>query len=70
MRVVVWDGTIEVMRDVRRPDFVMEKVDDSPRIELVIWPIDGMKRPLHICVILVVKVGNVSVGVLQPRVED
>lgn len=66
------DRRIEVMGHVRRSDLVMEEVDDAPRIELVVRPVDGVERSLDEVVILVGEMRHVDVGVLEPvpMIED
>jgi hypothetical protein len=62
----VGDRRIEVVRNVRRSDLVMEEVDDAPRVELVVRAVDGVEGALDEVVIAVSEMRNVDVGVLEP----
>ena len=57
-RVVVRDGVVDVMRNVRTSDAVVQKVENR-----AIWSIDGHKRALRPCPLLV-EVWNINIGVL------
>mmetsp|Transcript_9149 Transcript_9149/g.30416 ORF Transcript_9149/g.30416 Transcript_9149/m.30416 type:complete len:354 (-) Transcript_9149:371-1432(-) len=63
-RVVVRDGAVDVVRHVRRPDLVVQPVEDA-----AVRPVDGEECAAHVRELVVGEVGHVHVGVLQPRVE-
>mmetsp|Transcript_39257 Transcript_39257/g.83831 ORF Transcript_39257/g.83831 Transcript_39257/m.83831 type:complete len:327 (-) Transcript_39257:532-1512(-) len=58
------------MGDVRRADLVMEEVNGSPGVHLVVGTVDGVERAADEVVVGVGEVGHVDVRVLEPRVED
>jgi len=64
---VVWDGRVEVMRNMGRANFVMEEVNYSPRIEFVVGTINCMECTPHEVVIIISEVWNVNVSMLKPR---
>lgn len=64
--VVMGDRRIKVVGHVGGADFVMQKVNDSPWVELVVGSINGVKSTLDKVVVVLGKVWDVNVGVLQP----
>ena len=65
LSVVVWDGAVDVMGDVRRADLVVQPVD-----QLGVGPIDCEESATHVAELFGREVGDVNVGVLQPGVRD
>ena len=54
------------MSDVRRTNLVVQKVNETPRVELVVRSVNGMEDSLDVRVILLAKVRDVRVCVLEP----
>lgn len=63
------DGTIEVMGDVRRSNFVVKEVDYSPRVKFVVGPVDCVEGALDEVVIIVGEMRYICVSVLEPAVS-
>jgi len=64
----MWDSGIEVMGDVSASNFVVEEVNGSPWIQFVVWAIDCVEGTPDEVVVVIGKVWNVNVGVLEPVV--
>ena len=64
--LVVRDTRVKVMSDVRRTNLVVQKVNETPRVELVVRSVNGMEDSLDVRVILLAKVRDVRVCVLEP----
>ncbi len=62
----MWDSRIEIMCNMRRANLVMEEVDDTPWIELVVGTVDGVERPLHKVMIVIRKMWYINICVLKP----
>ena len=62
----MWDSRIEMMCNMRRANLVMEEVDDTPWIELVVGTVDGVERPLHKVMIVIRKMWYINICVLKP----
>lgn len=60
------NGGIEMVGHVCGSNFVMQKVNQTPRIELVVRAIDRVQGPLNVGVVVVGKMGNIDIRVLQP----
>mmetsp|Transcript_25938 Transcript_25938/g.44126 ORF Transcript_25938/g.44126 Transcript_25938/m.44126 type:complete len:210 (-) Transcript_25938:589-1218(-) len=58
------------MCHMRRSNLVMQEVDQSPRIQLIVWTVNGMEGSLDVVVILVAKMRHIDIGVLQPCVYN
>lgn len=52
--------------NVRGTNLVVQKVDESKRIELVVGAVDCVQGTLHIGVVVMGKVRNIDVRVLEP----
>ena len=64
------DRRIKVMGDVRCSNLVMQKVNDTPWIQLVIGTVNRVESPLHKVVIVLRIVRNVNVRMLQPTSDN
>jgi hypothetical protein len=54
------------MGNMGASNFVVEEVDESPRIHFVIWAVDCVEGTLDEVVICIGKVWDVNIGVLEP----
>ena len=54
------------MGNMSRSNFVMQKVNDAPRIQLVVGTVDRVQGTLDKIVIVLRIVGNINVRVLEP----
>ena len=56
------------MGDVSASNFVMEEVNGSPWVQFVVWAIDCVEGTPDEVVVVIGKVWNINVGVLEPIV--
>ena len=64
--LVVGNRRIEMVGNVRSTNLVVQKVNESPRIELVVGAIDCVQGTLYVGVVVMGKVRNIDVRVLEP----
>ena len=55
-----------MVRDVCGTNLVVQEVDESPRVELVVRAIDCVQSTLDERVVVGGKVGNIDIRVLEP----
>jgi hypothetical protein len=64
--LVVGDGRVEMVGYMSRSDFVVQKVNETPGIQFVVGTIDSVEGSLDEVVVVLRKMGNIHVGVLEP----
>ena len=64
--LVVGNRRIEMVGNVRGTNLVVQKVNESPRIKLVVGAIDRVQGTLYVGVVVMGKVRNVDIRVLEP----
>jgi hypothetical protein len=64
--LVVRNGGIEMVRDMGCANLMVQKVNQTPRIHLVIGTINGVQSSLYKVVVVEFEMRNIRVGVLQP----
>ena len=69
LSLVVRNGRVKVMGNVSGTDLVVQKVDQTPRVHLVIGTVDCVERTLDKAMVVFRKVRHINVGVLQPVEE-
>ena len=64
----MWDSGVEVMSDVSASNFVVKEVNGTPWIQFVVWAINCVEGTLDEVVIIIGKVWDIDVCVLEPNV--
>ena len=62
----MWDGRIKVMGDVSASNFVVKEVNGTPWIQFVVWTVNCVEGTLDEVVIIIGKVWDIDVSVLEP----
>ena len=62
----MWDSGVKVMSDVGASNFVVKEVNGTPWIQFVVWAINCVEGTLDEVVIIVGKVWDIDVCVLEP----
>ena len=66
LSLVVWDGRIKVVCDVRCSNLVVQEVNQSPGVKLIVWSINCVQGAFYVAVVLVREVRNINIGMLKP----
>ena len=64
--LVVWDSGIEVMSHVGTSNFVVKEVNESPWIHFVVWTVNCVESTLHEVMIVIGKVWDINISMLEP----
>ena len=56
-----------MVSNVCSTNLVVQKVNESKWIKLIVWTIDGVESTLYKVMVFVGKVRNINVGVLEPE---
>jgi hypothetical protein len=67
LRIVVGDGGINVVRNVRSANFVVQKINCAPRIQFIVRTIDCVEGAPHVSVVIFGEMRHINVSVLQPE---